>query len=189
MSFFGTIGYIMQGSGIKEILSLIYAPKSLQKLLNGYAYAKAVEAHKLLQLTFATIICKDLVLYDIRDKNLIITIESVMKHISYNDIESCDETSEALLLQFNQKLKKYDERGLTAKLWVQYFHMESIAKEFLRAERMGDWLAHLNTVKEMLPYFHASGHFPYAKSAHLYLQDMLKLNASMKPYVYQRFRE
>ena len=67
--------------------------------------------------------------------------------------------------------------------------MESIAKEFLRAERMGDWLAHLNTVKEMLPYFHASGHFPYAKSAHLYLQDMLKLNASMKPYVYQRFRE
>ena len=99
MSFFGTIGYIMQGSGIKEILSLIYAPKSLQKLLNGYAYAKAVEAHKLLQLTFATIICKDLVLYDIRDKNLIITIESVMKHIiSYNDIESYDETSEALLL-------------------------------------------------------------------------------------------
>lgn len=99
MSFFGTIGYIMQGSGIKEILSLIYAPKSLQKLLNGYAYAKAVGAHKLLQLTFATIICKDLVLYDIMDANLIITIESVMKHIiSYNDIESYDETSEALLL-------------------------------------------------------------------------------------------
>lgn len=47
-----------------------------------------------------------------------------------------------------------------------------LLKEFLRAERIGDWKTHLKSVKEMLPYFHASGHFPYAKSAHLYLQDM-----------------
>lgn len=53
--------------------------------------------------------------------------------------------------------------------------MVSIAKEFIRAERMGDWKAHLKSIREMLPYFHASGHFPYAKSAHLYLQDMLQL--------------
>jgi hypothetical protein len=52
--------------------------------------------------------------------------------------------------------------------------MVSIAKEFLTAERMGDWQAHLN-ITEMRPYFHASGHFPHAKSAHLYLQDMLQL--------------
>ncbi|GBM34399.1 hypothetical protein AVEN_124091-1 [Araneus ventricosus] len=30
-SFFGAIGYIMQGSGIKEVLSLIYATNSLDK--------------------------------------------------------------------------------------------------------------------------------------------------------------
>ncbi|XP_050518957.1 uncharacterized protein LOC126893059 [Diabrotica virgifera virgifera] len=41
----------------------------------------------------------------------------------------------------------------------------------------------------MLPYFHASGHLPYAKSAHLYLQDMLQLNEVMDPSIYQRFRE
>lgn len=43
--------------------------------------------------------------------------------------------------------------------------MMSIAKEFIRAERMEDWQAHLNAVTELLPYFHASGHFLYAKSA------------------------
>lgn len=53
--------------------------------------------------------------------------------------------------------------------------MVSIAKEFIKAECIADWKAHLNSIPEMLPYFHASGHFPYAKSAHLYLQDMLQL--------------
>lgn len=50
---------------------------------------------------------------------------------------------------------------------------------------MGNWKAHLNCVKEMLPYFHASGHFPYAMSAHLYLQDMQQLQNSIDPEGYE----
>ncbi|GBO19012.1 hypothetical protein AVEN_133627-1 [Araneus ventricosus] len=65
--------------------------------------------------------------------------------------------------------------------------MVSIAKDFIRAERMGDWQAHLNCVKEIIPYFHVSGHFPYAKSAHLYLQDMLQLENLIDPSVFRRF--
>lgn len=65
--------------------------------------------------------------------------------------------------------------------------MVSIAKEFIRSERMGDWQDHLNCVKEMLLYFHSSGHFSYAKSAQLYYQDMLQLKKFMNPSVYRRF--
>lgn len=43
--------------------------------------------------------------------------------------------------------------------------MVSIAKEFIRAERMGNWEAHLNCIRKMLSYFHAAGYFLYAKSA------------------------
>lgn len=57
----------------------------------------------------------------------------------------------------------------------------------IRAERMEDWQAHLNSVKEMLPYFHVSEHFPYAKSAHLYLKDMLKLEDKINPSFFRRF--
>ncbi|GBO04916.1 hypothetical protein AVEN_80952-1 [Araneus ventricosus] len=64
--------------------------------------------------------------------------------------------------------------------------MVSIAKEFIRVERMRDWQAHLNCVKEIFPYFHASGPFPYAKSAHLYLQDMLQLENLIDPSVFGR---
>ncbi|GBO28443.1 hypothetical protein AVEN_103963-1 [Araneus ventricosus] len=39
----------------------------------------------------------------------------------------------------------------------------------------------------MLPYFHASGHFSYAKCAHLYLQDMLDLENTMEAAEYEKF--
>ncbi|GBN36811.1 hypothetical protein AVEN_37217-1 [Araneus ventricosus] len=68
--FFGAIGYVIQGSGIKEVLSLIYAPNSLYKMVTGHAYARAVIAHTLLHLTLATIISKELVIDDDMDANL-----------------------------------------------------------------------------------------------------------------------
>ena len=170
MSFFGSIGYIMQESGIPEALSLIYEPKSLEKMLNGHAYAKVVRAHTLLQLTLAIIISKNLAIDEEMVANLDITITNVINNnVSYSDIESGNdnEMCNALLYKFNEKLKEFEKRGPTSKLWVQYLNMVSIAKEFIRAERMGDWQGYLNSIKEMLSYFHASGHFPYAKSAHI----------------------
>lgn len=188
MSFMGVIGHIMQGSGIKEVLAEIYASKSLEEMLNGHAYARAVRAHTLLQLTLAIIILKEVEMNDIMDADLIVNIEHILGNtLSYNDIEIDDGVSGALLDKFNQKLKEYEVRGPTAKLWIRYFCMVSIAKEFLKAERMRDWKAHLNCVKEMLPYFHASGHFPYAKFAHLYLQDMEQLQNLINPEVYEKF--
>ncbi|CAF4761707.1 unnamed protein product [Pieris macdunnoughi] len=82
------------------------------------------------RLQLATIISKELVLDSEMDKNLTNTIELIInKTISYNDIEQGDEIAEALLYQFNEKLQKHGEGGPTAKLWIQYFHMVSIAKE------------------------------------------------------------
>jgi len=37
MSFMGSIGYIMGGSGLKELLSVIYEPISVDKMLTGHA--------------------------------------------------------------------------------------------------------------------------------------------------------
>ncbi|GBL62065.1 hypothetical protein AVEN_180581-1 [Araneus ventricosus] len=143
-SFFGAFGYIMKGSGIKEVLSLIYAPNSLDKMLTVYAYARAVRAHTLLHLTLATIISKELVIDDDMDANLQNTIEDVKNNtISYTDIENCDEKTEALLYQCNKKLKQYEGRGSIGKLWIQYFHIVLIAKEFIRAQPSAAAYQHL----------------------------------------------
>lgn len=66
--------------------------------------------------------------------------------------------------------------------------MVSIALDFIRAERLGLFKEHLDVVRKMLPYFHAGGHFLYAKSAHLYLQDMIKLEETMDEQTFENFK-
>ncbi|GBN24092.1 hypothetical protein AVEN_4049-1 [Araneus ventricosus] len=39
----------------------------------------------------------------------------------------------------------------------------------------------------MLPFFHAAGHFFYAKCAHLYMQDTLNLIDRIDPIEYEKF--
>lgn len=65
--------------------------------------------------------------------------------------------------------------------------MVTLIKQFIQAERMGNWQLHLQCIQQMLPYFHASGHFLYAKSCQLYLQDMLDLKSKLSPLEYDRF--
>jgi len=48
----------------------------------------------------------------------------------------------------------------------------SLVRMFIRAERCGNWDLHLFCVRQMLPLLHASGHLNYAKSTHLYIQQM-----------------
>lgn len=50
MSFLGSVGNIMDGSGLKEALSEIYAEKSVEKALLGHAYARAIRGHFLVQI-------------------------------------------------------------------------------------------------------------------------------------------
>ena len=45
MSFLGCIGYLMAGSGLQEVLELIYASNAVVHMLSGKAIARAVWAH------------------------------------------------------------------------------------------------------------------------------------------------
>ena len=63
--------------------------------------------------------------------------------------------------------------------------MVDIMCTFIKAERTGNFSLHQQSMKSMLPYFAASGHFPYTKSA-CYLQQMQDLQKK-NPNVYQCF--
>ena len=75
----------------------------------------------------------------------------------------------------------------TAKLWAQYFDQVNIMRLFVRAARTGNWELHIYCVEKMLPYFHAAAHLPYAKSAHLYLQQMRELPTKMSAKYFNLF--
>jgi hypothetical protein len=74
----------------------------------------------------------------------------------------------------------------TPKLWLEYGEMIQLMRNLLKSERLGLWLEHLNTCKELLPYLLSAGHNLYAKSLTLYIDEMEKLPFK-KPDLYQCF--
>lgn len=60
MSFLGCIEYVMASSGLEDCCSLIYASGSVEKMLCGKAYARAIRYHSLIRLALATFVMKEI---------------------------------------------------------------------------------------------------------------------------------
>ena len=56
MSFLGTVGHLMSGSGLEEILELVYAPNTVTKILCGKAIARAIRGHFLVEGALNTLL-------------------------------------------------------------------------------------------------------------------------------------
>ena len=48
MSFLGCIGHVMSGSGLQELLEVVYSPNTVTHILSGKAVARAVRGHLLI---------------------------------------------------------------------------------------------------------------------------------------------
>lgn len=48
--------------------------------------------------------------------------------------------------------------------------MIALVKQFIQAERVGNWKLHLETIQKVLPIFHAGGHHLTSKSCQIYLK-------------------
>ena len=64
----------------------------------------------------------------------------------------------------------------------------NVLKQFIPAERSGDWDIHLYALERMLNLFTATGHLNYAKCRRLHLQQIRNLNDT-KPWIYKCFKE
>lgn len=182
MSFMGAIGFIMAGSGLKELLCTIFACNSVDKILSGHAFARGIRGHFLIHDVLGQILIREAHFSDDvceEMKNLLLSHDNTWPFEN--------ELIQKLMNAFDAHVKEVGDRGATAKLWIQYFEMVALIKKFIAAERMGNWFLHIEAVHEMLPFFHASGHFLYAKSTHLYLQDSEKLEEKMSAREYNDF--
>ncbi|CAG2232857.1 unnamed protein product [Mytilus edulis] len=212
MSFVGSIGYLMSGSGLMNIFETVYASTAVSHMLSGKAIARAVRGHFLLDTALTALILSNI--YGIpvpkievnseenAEGNLTQTYDTSkvqihdtcyteeMSHATdlldlflkgdvcladVNQSNSLD-TIKDKIQQFRHSRSKYK----TANLWFQYMDMICILRDFIKAERTGNWTLHLESLKAMLPYFTASGHNLYAKSAWIYLNQMECLKDKMR---------
>lgn len=106
------------------------------------------------------------------------------------DIEQAcnDEIVTRIQSRMNAYCDQLSAESRTVRLWLQCIEMVELLRQFIKAERTRKWKLHLKTLRAMLPYFTASGHYLYAKSAYLYL---VKINAVQEthPKLYDSFME
>ncbi|KAE8739103.1 hypothetical protein FOCC_FOCC015395 [Frankliniella occidentalis] len=181
MSFLGSIGYIMAGSGLDDLWKTVFADIAVQHMLTGKAFSRAVRAHLLTAAVLFKEMCdgesaisslKVRVAFD-RDS----TMQQAVQDVDLKNLQSAVEG----------KLERLCKAGRQGKLWVQYFRMVSLLLLFLRAARSADRHLHMYTIREMLPYFVASGHINYARSSLLSLHLMSDSERPMRPLEYHKF--
>lgn len=74
--------------------------------------------------------------------------------------------------KFTEHINTIKPVSRNSTLWLNLLQQIHLMLNFVIAERTGNWKLHLETTTDKLPYFHAAGHIPYAKSAHLYVQQI-----------------
>ena len=206
MSFYGSIGHLMAGSGLQSILELIYAEHTVPHMLSGKAFARATRGHLIIMGVLSALLLMKTnnieLEAEVENDDFLVTFQRFMQNDPFsstlsklfNDVFEEKTSYDDVLLQeymidLAKKLKEFKENyydNKTTRLWLMYIDMVSIACKLTEADRSGNWMLHREALREMLPYFAASGHYLYAKSTYLYLQTMHELEHS-NPKVYEMF--
>ena len=59
MNFLGSIGNLMAGSGLQEVLQVVYASNTVNHMLSGKAVSRALRGHLLVDAALHTIFLAD----------------------------------------------------------------------------------------------------------------------------------
>ncbi|KAJ8678150.1 hypothetical protein QAD02_013937 [Eretmocerus hayati] len=197
MSNMGSMCHIMLGSGLEDMWCTVHAQDSMKKMLTGHAYARALRAHILSYTALNIKLCESLDLSS-QIKSRITSFfanwsASCHDEESYSEevrvgscnIELFNNMREILL----ENIKSIQHNNPTAKLWIDYSDNVAVALQFVGAERTGNWRLSLQCMKRMLPILHAAGHFAYAKSLQIYLQDLVDLEVNMDATEFIKFTD
>ena len=183
MSFLGSIGNLMEGSGLREALEVVYAQNTVAHIFTGKAYSRALRGHLIVLSSLISLIM-DPYINDMprEDFSRIIDLSS---SDDINLIEN-DPVMNKLLNWFEAEKSKITEKSRTGSLWVSYIEYVMIVQNFIRAERTHNWPLHIESTQRMLNLFAATGHNNYAKSCRLYHQTAIDLPQHF-PRMYEQF--
>ena len=192
MSFLGSIGKMMKGSGLEELFSEVYAENSVEHMISGKAVSRSLRAHFLVESALKGLLF-DLAIDDFEvDYQPLKLLVEQMEHMEEDKkLDAVHEFLESkTMFDINSAFEDISTRlaaqSRTSKLWLLYLHYISVLKKFIFAERTSNWHLHLESTVDMLNLFAATGHIKYAISARFYVQQMKSLQQD-HPWLCQQF--
>ena len=192
MSFCGSIGTIMAGTGIDELFQNIYCENSVEHMLSGKVVARANRADILTESALL-IKLQQIALSESADSTNNVSLEVIQKlyktvFSKEVDVDLDIPEMQALRVILESTKIALQEKSRTARLWLQYIEYIETCRNFIKASRTGNWKLHLYVISKMTNLFAATGHINYGKSARIYLQLMLD-RENTNPWLHQKFSE
>ena len=179
MSFLGSIGAVMSGSRLCEVLECCYGPNAVAQMISGKAVARPMRGHQLVDSALYVLLLKTVSDEGKISDGDIATLRSLYDATETGTFDGCNVDMSQSLVTLSEaccdKKAELAAASRTARLWLQYMYYVDVLRTVIRAERTSDWNLHLLGVSKMLNLFAATGHNHYAKCARLYLQMMERL--------------
>ena len=205
MSYMGSIGKVMAGSGLEEVLEQCYGPNTVAQIMSGRSFARSVRGYVLVAAALEILLLKHMLPGSGRGSS----VQEYLQVLTDDDMSElallfsrCVDTSVGDAgvvgtVEASAALARLDELMLTlkahlaaesrtAKLWLQFLSQVETIRMFIWAERLSDWSLHQLCTSRMLNLFAASGHHHYAKCGRLYLQ-MIEDMPETHPWLYEQF--
>lgn len=125
MSFLGSIGHLITGTGLQECLETVSASNSVIHMLSGKSVQRAVCGHYLVNIALNALITKkaETLLPEIDWSSLLAESADLYDQLISLEITSEDLHSKELLkslLEHFSKVKEKLQKHRTAKIWIQY---------------------------------------------------------------------
>ena len=130
MNILGCVGYLMEASGLNDILGEIYGDNAVIHMLSGIAYSRALRGHLIIDQASSKFIIKKL-----NDDSFISELEPL-----YNDAtEGKKETSEIegnnilheISARIQETKKTLASESRTSKLWLGYRRIIDIIRKYI----------------------------------------------------------
>jgi hypothetical protein len=189
------LGRTIEGSGIDDawLEADMYSSVTVNQIINGNHYSRAVEAHEItLQVFF------DLWLEAFFTEKPAVraALEDSVQQLSSacESKQGVHEAHMALLvtiesLNLNKQLADFDARhcGHPMFQWARmYMRQVMTLLQFHRSTRQGDWFLHLSSLEKLCMYFFAYDRLDYAQNTPEYVARMYQLQ-TVDPDIWNRF--
>ena len=127
MSYLGSIGCIMEGSGLRNALETVYAPITVGHMFTGKAYARALRGHFLASSALLTLLLETFwVDLSVEEKNHLTELYNSEDPSSKED----DELAVKIVSRFEEKKKTLASSSRRPALWLNYTQYVTIAQAF-----------------------------------------------------------
>ena len=135
---------------MRDDLEMIYAENTLPHFLSGKVVDRVIRENQMVDIALHTTLLEDIIgPTDIHSDSIKQLLQEVLKdnldvsNITYPKVLKMTQQ------KLNQKLSAFTSNH-TVKLWIQYLHFNDQLQQHLKAERLGNWKLHLDSLYQML---------------------------------------